>query len=188
MISIFFFLHEESLGEISSSLYPFYSISEMRWLRLVGSLNLQVSFAKELYKRDNILYKRPIILRSLLTVATPYLSSIYPFYQTLLGNPQFSKIFNPYFQSTNPYIYIYKYKHIWTFSAIPSKDLYNYKLNTPGDHFPQKNPIFSAFATIDLHFEASYACAPPCTGWRTSWRRCHDLIGHFCKSALWLVN
>jgi len=112
MISIFFFLHEESLGEISSSLYPFYSISEMRWLRLVGSLNLQVSFAKELYKRDNILYKRPIILRSLLTVATPYLSSIYPFYQTLLGNPQFSKIFNPYFQSTNPYIYIYKYKHI----------------------------------------------------------------------------
>jgi len=36
------------------------------WLRLVGSLKLQVSFAKEPYKRDYTLQKRPIILRSLL--------------------------------------------------------------------------------------------------------------------------
>ena len=45
----------------------------MGWLRLVGSLKLQVSFAKETYKRDDILQKRPIILtwRSLLIVATP---------------------------------------------------------------------------------------------------------------------
>ena len=35
-------------------------------------MKLQVSFAKEPYKRDNILQKRPIILRSLLIVATPY--------------------------------------------------------------------------------------------------------------------
>jgi len=41
------------------------------WLRLVGSLKLLVSFAKEPYKRDDILQKRPIILRSLLIVATP---------------------------------------------------------------------------------------------------------------------
>ena len=33
----------------------------IRWLRLVGSLKLQVSFAKEPYKRDDILQKRPII-------------------------------------------------------------------------------------------------------------------------------
>ena len=33
----------------------------MGWLWLVGSLKLQVSFAKEPYKRDNILQKRPII-------------------------------------------------------------------------------------------------------------------------------
>ena len=32
----------------------------MGWLRLVGSLQLQVSFAKEPYKRDYILQKRPI--------------------------------------------------------------------------------------------------------------------------------
>jgi len=32
----------------------------MQWLRLVGSFKLQVSFAKERYKRDDILQKRPI--------------------------------------------------------------------------------------------------------------------------------
>jgi len=42
------------------------------WLRLVGSLKLYVSIAKEPYKRDDILQKRPILLRSLLLVATPY--------------------------------------------------------------------------------------------------------------------
>ena len=47
----------------------------MGWLRLVGSLKLQVSFAKDPYEKDYILQKRPIILRSLLIVATPYRSS-----------------------------------------------------------------------------------------------------------------
>ena len=46
--------------------------STMRWLRLVGSLKLQVSFAKEPYKRDDFLQKRPIILRSLRIETTPY--------------------------------------------------------------------------------------------------------------------
>jgi len=45
----------------------------MGWLRLVRSLKLQVSFVKKPYKRDYILQKRPIILRSLLIEATPYL-------------------------------------------------------------------------------------------------------------------
>jgi len=44
----------------------------MGWLLVVGSLKLQVSFAKEPYERDDILQKRPVILRSLLIVATPY--------------------------------------------------------------------------------------------------------------------
>ena len=39
----------------------------MGWLRLVGSLKWQVSFAKETYKRDDILQKRRIVI-----VATPY--------------------------------------------------------------------------------------------------------------------
>ena len=34
----------------------------MVWLMLVGSIKIQVSFAKEPYKRDDILQKRPIIL------------------------------------------------------------------------------------------------------------------------------
>ena len=41
----------------------------MGWLRLVGSLKLKVSVAKVPYKRDDILQKRPVILRSLLIVA-----------------------------------------------------------------------------------------------------------------------
>jgi len=44
----------------------------MGWLRLVGSLKLQVSFAKEPYTKDLHSSKRPIILRSLLPEATPY--------------------------------------------------------------------------------------------------------------------
>ena len=45
-----------------------------------------VSFAKEPYKRDDILQKRPIILRTQLTVATPYhtLESIHYTYTTHL--------------------------------------------------------------------------------------------------------
>jgi len=49
-----------------------FDVTDIGWLRLVGSLKLQVSFAKEPYKRDCILQKRPIIFRSLLFVATPY--------------------------------------------------------------------------------------------------------------------
>jgi len=46
-------------------------LSSLGLLRVVGSIKLQLSFAKEPYKRDYILQKRPVILRSLLIVATP---------------------------------------------------------------------------------------------------------------------
>jgi hypothetical protein len=49
----------------------------MGWLWLVGSTKLYVSFAKEPYKRDDILQKRPIILSILLTVATPYVCAMH---------------------------------------------------------------------------------------------------------------
>ena len=48
-----------------------YDNSGMWWLRLVGSSTLLVSFAKQPSKGDDILQKRPVILRSLLIVATP---------------------------------------------------------------------------------------------------------------------
>ena len=47
----------------------------MGWLRLVGSLKIQVSFAKESYKRDCTLQKKPVILRSVLIVGTAYTKS-----------------------------------------------------------------------------------------------------------------
>ena len=40
-------------------------MAHIGWLRLVGSLKSCVSFAKEPYKRDDIVQKRPVILRSL---------------------------------------------------------------------------------------------------------------------------
>ena len=43
----------------------------MGWLMVVGSIKLQVSLAKEPYKRNAILQKRRIILSILLIVATP---------------------------------------------------------------------------------------------------------------------
>ena len=47
-------------------------VAGMGWLWLVELIKLYFSFAKEPYRRDNILQKRPIILSMLLTVATPY--------------------------------------------------------------------------------------------------------------------
>ena len=66
----------------------------MGWLRLVGSFKLHVSFVKEPYKRDDILQKRPIILRSLLIVATP--------------NPAYVCVYVIYLHSyVHKYIYTY---------------------------------------------------------------------------------
>jgi len=50
----------------------YFGCSGIGWLQLVGSLKLYVSFAKEPYKRDYTLQKRPLVLRSLLIEAAPY--------------------------------------------------------------------------------------------------------------------
>jgi len=47
----------------------------MGWLRVVGWLKLQVSFAKYRLFYRALLQKRPVFLRSLLIVATPYMYS-----------------------------------------------------------------------------------------------------------------
>ena len=64
-------------------MYDTYIHTHMGWLRQVGSLKLYVTFAKEPYKRDYILQKRPIILRSLLIVATPYVN-MYDTYMSVI--------------------------------------------------------------------------------------------------------
>ena len=52
--------------------YGVATIRSMVWLRLVGSLKLQVSLAEcSLFNRA-LLQKRPVILRSLLMVAPPH--------------------------------------------------------------------------------------------------------------------
>ena len=56
----------------SVCLVPVTVTRTMGWLRLVCSFKLYVSLAKEPYKKDDILQKRPTILRSLLIVASSY--------------------------------------------------------------------------------------------------------------------
>ena len=48
------------------------NVMRMGWLRVVGSLKLQLSFAEYSLFYKALLQKRPIILRSLLIEATPY--------------------------------------------------------------------------------------------------------------------
>jgi len=57
--------------DVTHSVYRDTDRKTASWrMSLVGSLKLYVSFAKEPYKRDVILQKRPVILRRLLIVAT----------------------------------------------------------------------------------------------------------------------
>ena len=67
---------EISLWQVSFETFDsngvFMRVPTMELLRLVGSFKLYVAFAKEPYKKDRILQKRHMILRSLLIVATLY--------------------------------------------------------------------------------------------------------------------
>ena len=65
------------LNRLYTSLRVFLHIplNVMGWLRLVGALKLQVSFAEYRFFYRALLQKKPIIFRSLLIVATQYLFS-----------------------------------------------------------------------------------------------------------------
>jgi len=67
-LSLYIYIYIVSEGQIINGSLTLHG---KKWLRLVGSLKVKVSNAKEPYKRDDILQKRSIILRSLLIVATP---------------------------------------------------------------------------------------------------------------------
>jgi len=56
-----FYVHRNLLREEDASKRAIVLFGVMGWLRLVGSIKLQVSSAKEPYKRDHILSKRPVI-------------------------------------------------------------------------------------------------------------------------------
>jgi len=55
-----------------NAVYNARCISLMGWLPLVGSIKIYVSFAEYRLFYRALLQKRPLILRSLLIVATPY--------------------------------------------------------------------------------------------------------------------
>ena len=63
-------VHVSNLNFDQISEFP--EIHGMGWLRLVGSLKLQVSLAEYRLFYRALLQKRPMISRSLLIVATPY--------------------------------------------------------------------------------------------------------------------
>jgi len=60
----------------------------MGWLRIVGSLKLQVSIGEYSLFYRALLQKRPVILRSLLIVATPYVYWSVGVFVSLALNPR----------------------------------------------------------------------------------------------------
>jgi len=64
--------HHHRLCYLHMQIYKYVRCIHMGRLRLVGSLKLYVSFAEHRLFYKALLQKRPIILRSLLVVATPY--------------------------------------------------------------------------------------------------------------------
>jgi len=102
-----------------TSLCLFPSLSYIGWLRLVGSFRSKVIFAKEPYKKDYILQKRPIILRSLLIVATPYLSfrafpHLFEFLTSLFESPSYLP-FSACSQATSLFLVIFFFKSLTSF-------------------------------------------------------------------------
>ena len=85
--------------------------SDMRWLRLVGSLKSYVSFAKEPYKRDYILQKRRIILEEPTNRSRPILVCIYNIY---------------IYMCTRFYIYAITYMRQWTGHSDTGMYIYVY--------------------------------------------------------------
>jgi len=79
------------------------SYTYMGLLRLVGSLKLQVSFAEYSLFHRAPLQKRPVNLRSLLIVATPY---VYAYIQTCIYGWG-SWIYIHLYMYTNTYVYIF---------------------------------------------------------------------------------
>ena len=104
----------------------------MGWLPLVGSLKLYVSFTKESYETGDILQKRPIILRSLLIVATPYhthihtrRSDLFDFLITVIGVlevfllPRYNlELGLGSLRQFRSYVYIWLYIYIYTYVCI----------------------------------------------------------------------
>jgi len=83
----------------------------MRWLRLAGFLRLYVSFVEYSLFYRALLQKRPIILRSLLIIATPYVNTL-SYAQVATHTHTYNRSKAYFFNDTLLHsIYIYKYTH-----------------------------------------------------------------------------
>jgi len=77
IIFCFFFLFNNTFKKGFRWHTSIWRLPVMGWLRLVGSIKSWVSFAKEPYKRDNILQTRPRILSILLEATHSNLPSLF---------------------------------------------------------------------------------------------------------------
>ena len=125
----------------------------MGWLQLVGSIKLQVSFANETYKRDDILQKRPVILSILLTVATAYthgctcsaccnavstcahLARTHPIHSIRVQwvtHAEYEYTYEYIYTYTYTHIHMYMYIHILTYISLSLIHMHNPQTENPG--------------------------------------------------------
>jgi len=87
----------------------------MGWLRFMGSLKAKVSFAEYRLFYRALLQKRPLILRSLLIVATPY-----PDLLSYLSRMRVSCLSNMLHTHTHTHTYTHTYIHTYTYTPTHS--------------------------------------------------------------------
>jgi len=90
----------------------------MGWLRVVGSLKFQVSFAEYRLFYRALLQKRPVILRSLLIVVAPYLQVRAVSRQVKL--PKSRKFWKDRNSEKSADYHIYSEKSFWKVSSLPN--------------------------------------------------------------------
>jgi len=111
----------------------------MEWLRLVGSLRLQVSFAKEPYKRDYILQNTPIILRSLTNLSQP-----------IPENPSRFRQRSGFLRA----LLILKAHFLWAQVIV----LYYFKKKNLYQRFVRFIPLYRSLNRLRIHRRCSLSC------------------------------
>ena len=91
---LFFYIHTNIYTQTHIDIYTQTS-THLGWLRLVGSFKLQV-YAKEPYKRDDILQKRPIIVRSVLRASYTRTHAHQRTHEAIISSPPLCKLMQIY--------------------------------------------------------------------------------------------
>ena len=143
----------------------------MWWLRLAGSLKLQVSFAKEPYHRDDIQQKRPTIFRSLLFIATLYVIQNIESRRTSTQEIEMSKMFSNW---SNRILYRSEITFVWSmffFDAAAAKWSHD-------SLCPKCWPLHVSWVCILLQHAATHSatrCNTLCNTLQYTARHCHTL-------------